>query len=136
MPVPGAGMSDFASIADPGRPRYMISVAAELVGMHPQTLRIYEQKGLVRPKRTAGNTRLYSDEDVARLQLIQRLTTEIGLNLAGVERVLLLEDELARMRRRLDRMEQEMRAAIEQVHRSYRRDLVVYRPPQPPARRS
>jgi MerR family transcriptional regulator/heat shock protein HspR len=129
-------MSDFASIADPGRPRYMISVAAELVGMHPQTLRIYEQKGLVRPKRTAGNTRLYSDEDVARLQLIQRLTTEIGLNLAGVERVLHLEDELARMRRRLDRMEQEMRDAIEQVHRSYRRDLVVYRPPQPPARRS
>jgi MerR family transcriptional regulator/heat shock protein HspR len=118
------------------RPRYMISVAAELVGMHPQTLRIYEQKGLVRPKRTAGNTRLYSDEDVARLQLIQRLTTEIGLNLAGVERVLYLEDELARMRRRIDRMEQEMRDAIEQVHRSYRRDLVLYRQPQPPATRS
>jgi len=129
-------MSEFGPMADPGRPRYMISVAAELVGMHPQTLRIYEQKGLVRPKRTAGNTRLYSDEDVARLQLIQRLTTEIGLNLAGVERVLHLEDELARMRRRLDRMEQEMRDAIEQVHRSYRRDLVVYRPPQPPATRS
>jgi MerR family transcriptional regulator, heat shock protein HspR len=117
------------------RPRYMISVAAELVGMHPQTLRIYEQKGLVRPKRTAGNTRLYSDEDVARLRLIQRLTTETGLNLAGVERVLLLEDELVRMRRRLDRMEREMREAIEQVHRSYRRDLVIYRPPQPPATR-
>jgi MerR family transcriptional regulator, heat shock protein HspR len=129
-------MSEFAPNADPGRPRYMISVAAELVGMHPQTLRIYEQKGLVRPKRTAGNTRLYSDADVARLQLIQRLTSEIGLNLAGVERVLYLEDELARMRRRLDRMEQEMRDAIEQVHRSYRRDLVVYRPPQPPATRS
>jgi MerR family transcriptional regulator/heat shock protein HspR len=129
-------MTEFGPMTDPGRPRYMISVAAELVGMHPQTLRIYEQKGLVRPKRTAGNTRLYSDEDVARLQLIQRLTTEIGLNLAGVERVLHLEDELARMRRRLDRMEQEMRAAIEQVHRSYRRDLVVYRPPQPPATRS
>jgi MerR family transcriptional regulator/heat shock protein HspR len=113
----------------------MISVAAELVGMHPQTLRIYEQKGLVRPKRTAGNTRLYSDEDVERLQLIQRLTTEIGLNLAGVERVLHLEDELARMRRRLDRMEREMRETIDQVHRQYRRDLVVYRPPQPPAKR-
>jgi MerR family transcriptional regulator/heat shock protein HspR len=113
----------------------MISVAAELVGMHPQTLRIYEQKGLVRPKRTAGNTRLYSDEDVERLQLIQRLTTEIGLNLAGVERVLHLEDELVRLQRRLDRMEREMRDAIEQVHRSYRRDLVVYRPPQPPATR-
>jgi MerR family transcriptional regulator/heat shock protein HspR len=113
----------------------MISVAAELVGMHPQTLRIYEQKGLVRPKRTSGNTRLYSDADVERLQLIQRLTTEIGLNLAGVERVLHLEDELARMRRRLDRMEQEMRDTIEQVHRQYRRDLVVYRPPGPPATR-
>jgi MerR family transcriptional regulator, heat shock protein HspR len=129
-------LSEFGPNVDPARPRYMISIAAELVGMHPQTLRIYEQKGLVRPKRTAGNTRLYSDEDVTRLQLIQRLTTEIGLNLAGVERVLLLEDELARMRRRLDRMEQEMRDAIEQVHRSYRRDLVVYRPPQPPATRS
>ena len=117
------------STQDYARPRYMISVAAELVGMHPQTLRIYEQKGLVRPKRTAGNTRLYSDEDVARLQLIQRLTTEIGLNLAGVERVLYLEDELARMRRRIDRMELEMRDAIEQVHRQYRRDLVVYRQP-------
>ena len=128
-------MSDFAPTAEPGRPRYMISVAAELVGMHPQTLRIYEQKGLVRPKRTAGNTRLYSDEDVARLQLIQRLTTEIGLNLAGVERVLFLEDELARMRRRLDRMEREMRAAVDDVHRQYRRELVVYRPPQAPATR-
>jgi len=121
---------------DGARPRYMISVAAEIVGMHPQTLRIYEQKGLVRPKRTAGNTRLYSDEDLARLRLIQRLTTEIGLNLAGVERVLHLEYELARMRRRIDRMEQEMREAIDSVHRSYRRDLVVYRPPQPPATRS
>jgi MerR family transcriptional regulator, heat shock protein HspR len=120
---------------EPGRPRYMISVAAELVGMHPQTLRIYEQKGLVRPKRTAGNTRLYSDEDVARLRLIQRLTSEIGLNLAGVERVLHLEDELLRLRRRLDRMEREMRETIEQVHRQYRRDLVPYRPPQPPATR-
>ena len=129
-------MSGMANNADPGRPRYMISVAAELVGMHPQTLRIYEQKGLVRPRRTAGNTRLYSDEDVARLLLSQRLTSEIGLNLAGVERVLHLEDELARMRRRLDRMEQEMRDAIEQVHRSYRRDLVLYRPPKPPATRS
>jgi MerR family transcriptional regulator/heat shock protein HspR len=117
------------------RPRYMISVAAELVGMHPQTLRIYEQKGLLRPKRTAGNTRLYSDDDVQRLRLIQQLTTEIGLNLAGVERVLHLEDELNRMRRRLDRMEREMRETIDQVHRSYRRDLVVYRPPQPPATR-
>ncbi len=118
------------------RPRYMISVAAELVGMHPQTLRIYEQKGLVRPKRTSGNTRLYSDADVGRLRLIQRLTSEIGLNLAGVERVLHLEDELGRMRRQLDRMELEMRETIDQVHRQYRRDLVLYRPPQPPMKRT
>ena len=105
-------------------PRYMISVAAELVGMHPQTLRIYEQKGLVRPKRTPGNTRLYSERDLDRLRLIQRLTTELGLNLAGVERVLALEDELRAMRERLDRMEREMRQAIEAVHKTYRRDLV------------
>ena len=117
-------------MTDLERPRYMISVAAELVGMHPQTLRIYEQKGLVRPQRTAGNTRLYSDADVERLRLIQRLTTELGLNLAGVERVLHMEDELRRMRRRLERMEQEMRAALAEVHRSYRRDLVLYRPPR------
>ena len=114
------------------RPRYMISVAAELAGMHPQTLRTYEQKGLVQPKRTAGNTRLYSDADVERLQLIQRLTTDLGLNLAGVERVLHMEDELQRMHRRLERMEQEMRRALEEVHRFYRRDLVLYRPPQAP----
>ena len=111
------------------RPRYMISVAAELVGMHPQTLRIYESKGLVRPKRTPGNTRLYSEADLERLRLIQRLTTELGLNLAGVERVLALEDELKTMRARMDRLEAEMRQAIEQVHRQYRRDLVVYRQP-------
>jgi MerR family transcriptional regulator, heat shock protein HspR len=111
------------------RPRYMISVAADLVGMHPQTLRIYETKGLIRPKRTAGNTRLYSEADVERLKLIQRLTTELGLNLAGVEHVLRLEDELLRMRRRLDRMEREMRQAINEIHRQYRRDLVLYKPP-------
>jgi len=116
------------------RPRYMISVAAELVGMHPQTLRIYEMKGLVQPKRTAGNTRLYSDADVERLREIQRLTTEIGLNLAGVERVLRLEDELDRMKRRLGEMEAEMRETINDVHRQYRRDLVLYRPAQPPMR--
>jgi len=118
------------------RPRYMISVAADLVGMHPQTLRIYEQKGLVRPKSTAGNTRLYSELDIERLRLIQRLTTEIGLNLAGVERVLHLEDELQQMKRRLARMEAEMRVALQEVHRQYRRDLVLYRPAQPPVRRS
>ncbi|MGD0272755.1 MAG: helix-turn-helix transcriptional regulator [Gaiellaceae bacterium] len=114
------------------RPRYMISIAAELVGMHPQTLRIYEAKGLVRPQRTGGNTRLYSEADLERLREIQRLTTELGLNLAGVERVLVLEDEMRKMRSRLDRLEREMREAIEQVHRSYRRELVIYRPPQPP----
>ena len=106
------------------RPRYMISVAADLVGMHPQTLRIYEQKGLVRPSRTNGNTRLYSERDLERLRLIQRLTTELGLNLAGVEHVIRLEDELQRMRARLDRMEREMREAIDNVHKNYRRDLV------------
>jgi MerR family transcriptional regulator, heat shock protein HspR len=111
------------------RPRYMISVAADLVGMHPQTLRIYESKGLIRPKRTAGNTRLYSEADLERLRLIQQLTNELGLNLAGVEHVLRLQDELLRMRNRLDRMEREMRQAINEVHRQYRRDLVPWKPP-------
>ena len=109
------------------RPRYMISVAADLVGMHPQTLRIYESKGLVRPGRTPGGTRLYSEHDLDRLRLIQRLTTELGLNLAGVARVIALEDELAQMRARFDRLEREMRQAIDQVHKQYRRDLVLYR---------
>jgi MerR family transcriptional regulator/heat shock protein HspR len=83
------------------RPRYMISIAAELVGMHPQTLRIYENKGLVRPKRTRGNTRLYSEADLDRLRLIQRRTTELGLNRPGVEVVLRHEDELRRALARL-----------------------------------
>ncbi len=113
-------------------PRYMISVAAELVGMHPQTLRVYEQKGLVRPKRTAGNTRLYSERDVERLRLVQRLTSELGLNLAGVEHVLRLEDQLQRMHRRMERLEREMREAVASVHRQYRRDLVLYKPPAHP----
>jgi MerR family transcriptional regulator/heat shock protein HspR len=120
-------------MTDDVRPRYMISVAAELVGMHPQTLRIYEQKGLVNPQRTAGNTRLYSDADVERLRLIQRLTSDWGLNLAGVERVLHMEDEIERLRMRMERMEQEMRRSLDEVHRYYRRDLVLYRPPQQPA---
>ena len=117
------------------RPSYMISVAADLVGMHPQTLRIYEQKGLVQPKRTAGNTRLYSELDIERLRLIQQLTHEIGLNLAGVEQVMRLQDELLRMRARIDRMEADMREAIDQVHKHYRRDLVLYRPAQPPVKK-
>jgi len=107
----------------------MISVAADLVGMHPQTLRIYENRGLIRPQRTAGNTRLYSEADLDRLRLIQRLTNELGLNLAGVEHVLRLQDELTRMTRRLDRMERQMREAVNEVHRHYRRDLVPWRPP-------
>ena len=115
------------------RPRYMISVAAELVGMHPQTLRLYEAKGLVRPARTPGGTRLYSDADVDRLRIIQRLTTELGLNLAGVEQVLRLEDEIKRIRIRMDRLERELRAEIASVHRSYRRELVLYRSPEHPA---
>ena len=108
------------------RPRYMISVAAELVGMHPQTLRIYEQKGLVRPKRTAGNTRLYSETDLERLRLIQRLTTDLGLNLAGVEIVLRLEDELKRAQNRIERLQRQLREEVESVHKQYRRDLVLY----------
>jgi len=111
------------------RPRYMISVAAELVGMHPQTLRVYETKGLVRPRRTPGNTRLYSEADLERLRLIQRLTTELGLNLAGVETVLRLEDELGRLRARLDRLEREMRDEVQRVHRQYRREIVLYTDP-------
>jgi MerR family transcriptional regulator, heat shock protein HspR len=114
------------------RPRYMISIAADLVGMHPQTLRIYEQKGLVRPKRTAGNTRLYSESDLERLRLVQRLTTELGLNLAGVEHVLRLEDQLQRMHRRLEKLERELREQVEAVHKQYRRELVLYRPPVHP----
>ena len=117
------------------RPRYMISVAAELVGMHPQTLRQYEEKGLVRPKRTAGNTRLYSEADLERLRLIQRLTTELGLNLAGVEAVLGLEEQLQRMQTRMERLEREMREAIASVHRQYRRELVLYDPNDRPERK-
>jgi MerR family transcriptional regulator, heat shock protein HspR len=110
------------------RPRYMISVAAELVGMHPQTLRIYEGKGLVTPQRTAGNTRLYSDADLERLRLINHLTQELGLNLAGVEHVIRLEEQIRRMQRTMERLERDMREAIAEVHRHYRRDLVPYDP--------
>jgi MerR family transcriptional regulator, heat shock protein HspR len=111
------------------RPRYMISVAAELVGMHPQTLRIYENKGLVRPKRTAGNTRLYSEVDLERLKLIQRLTNELGLNLAGVEVVIRLEDELRKAHARIERLQRQLREEVQNVHRQYRRDLVLYEQP-------
>src|ERR671925_514437 len=104
------------------RPRYMISVAAELVGMHPQTLRIYEQKGLVRPRRTPGNTRLYSERDLERLRLIQGLTTELGLNLAGVEAVLRLRDEVERLQRRVARLERELQEEVAAALERARRD--------------
>ncbi len=120
---------------DASRGVYMISVAAELAGMHPQTLRIYESKGLVAPKRSAKNTRLYSREDVERLQRIQELTTELGMNLAGVQRVFELEQELDRMRRRLRNLERqaerahaELASELDQVRRSFKAELVPYEP--------
>jgi MerR family transcriptional regulator/heat shock protein HspR len=117
------------------RPIYMISVAAELVGMHPQTLRMYETKGLVRPKRTPGGTRLYSDTDIVRLRVIQRLTSEVGLNLAGVELVLRLEDELRKAHAQVERLQRELRREVQDVHKQYRRDLVVVRGASLPERR-
>jgi MerR family transcriptional regulator/heat shock protein HspR len=117
------------------RPMYMISVAAELVGMHPQTLRMYETKGLVRPKRTPGGTRLYSEADVERLRIVQRLTTELGLNLAGVELVLRLEDELRKAHTQIERLQTRLREDVQDVHRHYRRDLVLYREERLPERR-
>jgi MerR family transcriptional regulator, heat shock protein HspR len=116
---------------------YMISVAAELAGMHPQTLRIYEARGLITPKRSPKNTRLYSDEDVERLRRIQELTTELGMNLAGVERVFELEEEIGRMTRRVRSLErqaeqvrEELNAELERVRRSFKAELVPYRPPE------
>jgi MerR family transcriptional regulator/heat shock protein HspR len=117
------------------RPIYMISVAAELVGVHPQTLRQYEDKGLVRPKRTPGGTRLYSEADVERLRIIQRLTTEVGLNLAGVELVLRLEDELRKAHAQIERLQKQLRDDIQSVHKEYRRELVLYREERHPERR-
>jgi MerR family transcriptional regulator/heat shock protein HspR len=87
---------------------YIISVAAELAGVHPQTLRIYERRGLLRPARTAGNTRRYSERDIARLRMIQHLTQEQGLNLAGVKMIVEMEDELDRLRERVRRIDQDM----------------------------
>jgi MerR family transcriptional regulator, heat shock protein HspR len=88
---------------------YIISVAAELAGVHPQTLRIYERKGLVTPKRTPGNVRRYSDRDISRLQMIQELTQAQGVNLAGVKMIMELEDRLERIRERAERLEAELR---------------------------
>jgi MerR family transcriptional regulator/heat shock protein HspR len=121
---------------DSRRGVYMISVAAELAGMHPQTLRIYEARGLITPKRSPKNTRLYSEADVERLRRIQELTGELGMNLAGVERVFELEEEMDRMRRRMralerqaEKVQQELRAEIDRVRRSMKRELVLYEPP-------
>ena len=114
-----------------GRALYMISVAAELAGMHPQTLRIYEQRGLIVPARTPKNTRLYSDEDIERLRYIQKLTTKMGMNLAGVEKVLELEEHIDQLRSRISKLRAEsevstskLRDEIEAVHRSYRREMI------------
>jgi MerR family transcriptional regulator/heat shock protein HspR len=105
---------------------YVISVAAELAGMHPQTLRIYERKGLLDPARTGGGSRRYSDIDISRLQRIQELTNE-GLNLAGVKRVLELEALLDAARAELARLKTQSEAEVEAAHRQYRRDLVPLR---------
>ncbi len=102
---------------------FVISVAAELAGVHPQTLRIYERKGLVDPARTGGGSRRYSEGDLDRLRRIQDLTNE-GLNLAGVKRVLELEAEVASLKERLAETESEATAAVERTTRRYRRDLV------------
>jgi MerR family transcriptional regulator/heat shock protein HspR len=110
---------------------FVISVAAELAGMHPQTLRIYERKGLIDPFRTPGGTRRYSREDIERLQLIQELTSQ-GLNLEGVRRVLTLQEEnrvlkrkVDKLRDKLDDLEDEMEQRLEEVRRANRRDLVL-----------
>src|SRR3974390_1118249 len=105
---------------------YVISVAAELAGMHPQTLRIYERRGLVDPTRTRGGNRRYSERDIERLRHIQELTTA-GMNLEGVRQVLELETEVERLHAELDRLRSEARAAIERMHKQYRRDLVPVR---------
>ena len=115
---------------------YMISVAAELAGMHPQTLRLYETRGLITPERSSGNTRLYSDRDLRRLQRIQALTTELGMNLAGVEKVFELEQEIERMRRRMrslekqaQKLEEAMAEELDKVRRSFKYELVPYEKP-------
>ena len=127
---------------DRARGVYMISVAAELAGMHPQTLRIYEARGLIQPKRSPKNTRLYSQDDVDRLRRIQELTSELGMNLAGVEKVFELEEELEKMRARMsrlqaktDELEQEMADELERVKKSFRAEIVKYEPPDSLLRR-
>lgn len=105
------------------RALYIISVAAELAGVHPQTLRIYERKGLIEPARTVGRSRRYSDRDIALLRRIQELTND-GVGLAGVRRILELEEAVGRLTDELELARREAREAVERVHRSYRRDLV------------
>ena len=121
-------------IVEQERGVFMISVAAELAEMHPQTLRMYETRGLIEPKRSPKGTRLYSQADVERLRRIQAMTTELGLNLAGVERVLELEEQLERASRRLEALERrsaemraEMEAEIERVRKSFKAELVPYK---------
>jgi MerR family transcriptional regulator/heat shock protein HspR len=115
---------------------FMISVAAELAEMHPQTLRIYEQRGLITPKRSPKGTRLYSQSDVERLRKIQQMTAELGMNLAGVERVLEMEEQLERMSRRVEQLERraqrlqdQMEQEIDDVRRSFRAEVVRYEAP-------
>jgi MerR family transcriptional regulator/heat shock protein HspR len=115
---------------------FMISVAAELAEMHPQTLRMYEARGLIEPKRSPKGTRLYSHADVERLRRIQEMTAELGMNLAGVERVFELEGQIERMtqrmaalERRAEQIEAEMAAEVERVRREFRAEIVPYRPP-------
>ena len=119
-------------------PRYSISVAAELVGMHPQTLRIYEARGLVRPRRTSGGTRRYSDGDLERLRRVA-LLTELGMNLTGARHVLDLEDLVVTLQQRVGVLEQRLvdaagaaAAEVQRVHASYRRDLIPYQHPKVP----
>jgi len=114
------------------RPVYMIGVASELIGVHPQTLRMYEQKGLLRPRKSIKNTRLYSQEDVELGRYIQRLTQEMGMNLAGVKKILDLERQIIeleaenrRLRAELEEKELEHSRVVAEVHRSYKRELVL-----------
>jgi MerR family transcriptional regulator, heat shock protein HspR len=114
------------------RPVFMIGIASELIGVHPQTLRMYEQKGLLRPRKSIKNTRLYSQEDVELGRYIQKLTQEMGMNLAGVKKVLDLERRIARveaearaLRQELENREQEHKRVLAAVHRSYKRELVL-----------
>lgn len=112
---------------------YVISVAAELAGVHPQTLRIYERRGLLDPARTGSGSRRYSEDDIAQLRRIQELTSA-GVNLEGVRRILALVEENARLHGELERVRTEAREAIERTHRQYRRDLVPVSKSQLPAR--